>query len=113
MLAGDGTARKFAFLSSLSMNCLARGLLNLMRTVLSPTASIDEMALISSVTFGRGDAIVRSHAAFTAAAVSGDPSENFTPSRKVNSTVDGSGVVHFVARPGAPFPSGVLWIIVS
>src|SRR5262245_36461671 len=102
------------------MNCFAIGLLRWIRIVLSFTASIEVVAWflavrswISGWTFGRDDASVRSHEAFTAAALSGVPSENFTPSRRVSSIVDGSGVVHFVARPGAPFPSGVLWIIVS
>src|SRR4029453_5117374 len=111
--AGDGTARKFAFLSVSSLQVLAIGELRWTRTVLGFTASTDDRASISSGLLGRADAARRSPAAFTPAALNGEAAENFPPSRSVSSRVLGSGADHFVASPGAPFPSGVWWMIVS
>src|SRR3954447_24608915 len=111
--AGDGTPRIAEWGTAASRNDCATGWLKCTRTVFSFTASTLVITRTVGGSIDWSAAIARVHASFTAAALNGLPSENFTPSRSVSSAVDGSVAVHFVARPGEPFLSGVSWIITS
>src|SRR4030095_15647063 len=97
--AGDGTPRIAEGWTSASRNDCATGWLKWTRTVLSFTAS----TLVITRTVGGSivwsAAIARVQASFTAAALNGVPSVNFTPWRSVSSAVDASGALHFVASP--------------
>ena len=111
--AGDGTASQKEFSSVSLTKTFAIGLLSRMRSVVSFTASMLVIALISAGMVGTDEASKRSQAVLTAAALNAAPSENSTPSRSVSSTVCGLGIAHLVASPRAIFPCGAGWIIVS
>ncbi len=76
------------------------GRLRCSATLFGASISTLSSEAMSPFTAERGSVLARSRCAFTAAASKGSPSWNFTPSRRVSTSVFGSVNSHEVARPG-------------